>query len=99
MARTSRLVGGVPNVGVGRPGRDGGARGVGRAPRAQWGLPVSKTARPREEADGKEQCPRLPLPLPCAVTGMRGAATIWAGFLDCPSSLLTRPTTWRTGPQ
>lgn len=60
MERTSRLVRGVPNVGVGRPGRDGEARGVDRAPRARWELPVCKTTREAQrESDRKEQRPCL----------------------------------------
>lgn len=61
MVRTSLLLRGVRNVGVGRPGRDGDARGVDRAPRARWGLPASKTMREDQgEPDRKEQQPCLP---------------------------------------
>lgn len=98
MARTSRLVRGVWSVGVGRPGRDGDARGVDRAPRARWGLPVSKTTREAQrEPDRKEQRPCLSPSLLRAVLGVRGPAAVRFSGLP-PASLLTRPTAWRTGP-
>lgn len=85
MARISRLVRGVRSVVVGRPGRDGGARGVGRAPRAQWGLSASKTTRPRENRT--ERSSSLPSSLAHADLGVRGPAVIRAGSQDCPQPL------------
>lgn len=96
MARTSRLVGGVPSVGVGRPGRDGDARGVGRAPRAQWGLPASKTTRPRESQTKGATSSSPSFLAPCCL-GCERTRSHQGRFSGLPTaSLLTCPTSQRT---